>query len=53
MLKDLKYAFEDILKERGVPIEVVLEALEAALVSAYKKDHGKEIFPKFVLSQNG
>jgi len=53
VLKDLKYAFEDILKERGVPIEVVLEALEAALVSAYKKDHGKEIFPKFVLSQNG
>lgn len=53
MLKDLKYAFEDILKERGVPIEVVLEALEAAFISAYKKDHGKEIFPKFKLSTNG
>jgi len=53
VLKDLKYAFEDILKERGVPIEVVLEALEAAFISAYKKDHGKEIFPKFKLSPNG
>ena len=53
MLKDLKYAFEDILKERGVPIEVVLEALEAAFISAYKKDNGKEIFPKFKLSPNG
>ncbi len=53
MIKDLKYAFEDILKERGVPLEVVLEALEAALISAYKKDHGKEIFPKFILSPNG
>jgi N utilization substance protein A len=53
VIKDLKYAFEDILKERGVPIEVILEALEAALVSAYKKDHGKEIFPKFKLAPNG
>ncbi len=53
MLKDLKYAFEDILQERGVPLEVVLEALEAALVSAYKKDNGKEIFPKFKLAENG
>lgn len=53
MLKDLKYAFEDILKERGVPLQVVLEALEAAFISAYKKDHGKEIFPKFKLSPNG
>jgi N utilization substance protein A len=53
VLKDLKYAFEDILRERGVPIEVVLDALEAALVSAYKKDNGKEIFPKFKLAENG
>lgn len=33
-------ALEDLEKERGIQADVILEALEAALISAYKKNFG-------------
>ncbi|HDS29918.1 MAG TPA: transcription termination/antitermination protein NusA, partial [Firmicutes bacterium] len=46
---DLEYAIELIMRERGVPQELVVDALEAALTSAYRKQHGKEIQPRIYL----
>ena len=53
LFTDLEYAIELIMKERGVPEEVVIDALEAALTSAYRKEHGKDIQPRIVLEQKG
>ena len=50
---ELEYAIELIMKERGVPQEIVVDALEAALTSAYRKEHGKEIQPRIVLQADG
>lgn len=50
---DLEYAIELIMKERGVPEEIVVDALEAALTSAYRKEHGKEIQPRIIVNQDG
>jgi len=50
---ELEYAIELIMKERGVPQDVVVDALEAALTSAYRKEHGKEIQPRIVLQPDG
>ena len=33
-------ALEALEKERGIPKEYMLERVEAALISAYKKDNG-------------
>jgi N utilization substance protein A len=41
------------MRERGVPQEVVVDALEAALTSAYRKEHGKEIQPRIHLKEDG
>lgn len=38
--KDFIEALEDLETERGIKADVVLEALEAALISAYKKNFG-------------
>ncbi len=40
MLNELQIAFNEIAQMRSLPTEVVLEALESALVSAYRKDSG-------------
>ncbi len=40
MKNDLLQALEQICEERGLSKEVVIEAIEAALVSAYKRDFG-------------
>ncbi len=53
LFTDLEYAIELIMKERGVPEEVVVDALEAALTSAYRKEHGKDIQPRIILEQKG
>jgi len=50
---DLEYAIELIMKERGVPEDIVVDALEAALTSAYRKEHGKEIQPRIIVKQDG
>jgi N utilization substance protein A len=50
---ELEYAIELIMKERGVPQDIVVDALEAALTSAYRKEHGKEIQPRIVLQADG
>ena len=50
---DLEYAIELIIRERGVPQEIVVDALEAALVSAFRKEHGKEIQPRIILNPDG
>ena len=50
---DLEYAIELIMKERGVPEDIVVDALEAAHTSAYRKEHGKEIQPRILLKPDG
>ncbi|MEA3460158.1 MAG: transcription termination factor NusA [Chloroflexota bacterium] len=40
MKNDLFRAFEQVCEDRNLPQEVVLEAIEAALVSAYKRNFG-------------
>lgn len=50
---ELEYAIELIMKERGVPQDIVVDALEAALTSAYRKEHGKEIQPRIILQADG
>ncbi len=40
MLNELKTAFDEITEMRSLPPEVVLEALQSALVSAYRRDSG-------------
>lgn len=41
MSKELLSALEDLETEKGISKELVIEALEAALVSAYKKNYGQ------------
>jgi N utilization substance protein A len=41
-LKTFTSAVMEIAEERGVPQEKVIEAIEAALASAYKKEYGKK-----------
>lgn len=50
---ELVYAIELIMKERGVPQEIVVDALEAALTSAYRKEFGKDIQPRIILQPDG
>ena len=38
--KDFIEGLEELEKEKGIPQEVIFEAIESALVSAYKKDYG-------------
>ncbi len=38
--KDFIEGLEELEKEKGIPQEVIFEAIEAALVKAYKKDYG-------------
>lgn len=40
MSKELAAALETLEKEKGISKEIVVEALEAALVSAYKRNYG-------------
>ena len=40
MNKEFIQAIEDLEKERHIPKDVLIEAIEAALVSAYKKNYG-------------
>ena len=39
--KDFFLALEDLEREKGIPPEVFIEALENALVFAYKKNFGE------------
>jgi len=41
-LKDLKLAISQIASERGIPEKKIIETIEAALASAYKRDYGKK-----------
>lgn len=38
--KDFIEGLEELEKEKGIPQEVIFEAIESALVSAYKRDYG-------------
>lgn len=40
MSKELASALETLEKEKGISKEIVIDALEAALVSAYKRNYG-------------
>ena len=39
---DFLNALDDIEKEKGISMEILLEAIETALISAYKKDFGSK-----------
>ena len=39
---ELLNALDDIVKEKGISKEILLEAIESALLSAYKKDYGSK-----------
>ncbi len=41
-LKTMKSALEQLEAERGIPKEKIVDAIEAALAAAYKKDYGKK-----------
>jgi len=42
MNADFIHALGDIEREKGIPKEYMLEAMEAAMVAAYKRDYGAE-----------
>ncbi len=41
-LKTMKSALEQLESERGIPKNKIIDAIEAALAAAYKKDYGKK-----------
>jgi N utilization substance protein A len=44
MLNELmKLEMQETMREKGIPVEVIREAVEAALTSAYRKDHGRDL----------
>lgn len=47
MIENILAAIGDIQSDKGVPREIILEALEAALASGWKKDHGREVNVRF------
>ncbi|WP_018658689.1 transcription termination factor NusA [Allofustis seminis] len=51
MNENLVKAFEALNQEKGVSIEIIKEALEAALVSAYKKHYGTSQNVEIVLDE--
>lgn len=51
MNENLMKAFEALNEEKGISIEVIKEALEAALVSAYKKHYGTSQNVEVVLDE--
>lgn len=40
MSADLIHALEQLEKEKGIDKEILIEAIEAALISAYKRNFG-------------
>ena len=40
MNKEFINAIDDLVKEKGISKDVLIEAIESALVSAYKKNYG-------------
>ena len=47
MIDNILAAIHDIQSEKGVPRDIIIEALEAALASGWKKDHGREVNVRF------
>ena len=43
MNKDILYVVDAVSNEKGVDKEIIFEAIEAALASATRKKHGKDI----------
>ena len=41
MNSDLIFALEQLEKERGIKKEIIIDAIEVALISAYKKNFGQ------------
>ncbi|MBU1023937.1 transcription termination factor NusA [bacterium] len=39
----MKLEIQETMRDKGIPIEVIREAVEAALTSAYKKDNGRDL----------
>ena len=43
MYFDLNYVIEQVGKEKGIPKETIIEALEEAILSASKKKYGSHL----------
>ena len=39
-MSEFMNAIGDLVNEKGIPQEVIMEAIESALISAYKKNYG-------------
>ena len=39
----MKLEIQETMRDKGIPIDVIKEAVEAALTSAYKKDNGRDL----------
>ena len=39
-MSDFMDAINDLVKEKGITKDVIMDAIESALVSAYKKNYG-------------
>ena len=51
MSTELLQALSDLGKEKGIEPEIILEAVEAALISAYKKNFGSTQNVQVVLNR--
>ena len=49
---DFLHALDDIIKDKGISKEVLIDALETALLSAYKKDYGSKENVRVEISDN-
>ena len=45
-------ALKDLEKERGIEMDVLIEAIEAALISAYKKNYGSSQNVRVEINRN-
>lgn len=52
MSADLIHALEQLEKEKGIDKEVLIEAIEAALISAYKRDFGSSQNVRVAIDRN-
>ena len=52
MNKEFINAINDLVKEKGISKEVLIEAIESALVSAYKKNYGTSAKVRVEMNEN-
>ncbi|MCQ2545454.1 MAG: transcription termination factor NusA [Clostridia bacterium] len=51
-MSEFMNAINDLVSEKGIPKEVIMEAIESALVSAYKKNYGTAANVRVEMNEN-